>query len=561
MDRPIVACIQHRLIVPQTADEYDAHLHRFLRTARAKGAELALFPELSGVATAIPMFGGWRNNLLKTAGQGQRSRLSLWQRAKSRLAGGAATVVRADLRKSLLQALREMPESLHDAYEAGFSALARHYEMTLVAGSLYERNPATGDIENVSLVFGPDGALLGRQAKVVLSGRDHAVSHSADGWAVIPTPAGRVGILLGNDILYPEPARILAYQGADMLLSMGAVTNPATYHKIRQAASARCQENQLYGMVSFLVGPDPFAPADAPPFVGKSAIFAPLEFTPRFTGVMVEVGSPLAEGVITAEWDYPALEELWQDSETPLRREMPLLQAGPVLASVYGRALPLAEAETLMLEAAAAAAEADEPEPAPAGPEPEAEPQRDAEDWEEEELKPPYAQIKPILPDTSLAPTLPEYDEPAEPAISPAERRAAAEALSGRMEVHANNVDAAAGEVRAAIAQASEQVRATAQEDPIQAAEEIASLVAETRQELDDTPAALPQEPPAVPEPPPPAPEPMAELDFERLPDALTGEESQAETAPAMPEKRPIFPEEAAPEEGGRGFRWPWQRR
>lgn len=532
MERPIVACIQHRLIVPQSADEYDAHLSRFLRTAKAKGAELALFPELSGLATAIPIFSGWRNDLLRRAGQGQRPRAGVWQRAKARLAGGAASIVRADLHKSLLQALAEMPESLHDAYAAAFSALAQRYEITIVAGSLYDYNPASGDIENVSLVFGPDGALLGRQAKVMLSSQDRAVSGAAEGWTIIPTPAGRVGILLGNDVLYPEPARVLAYQGADMLLTMAAVVNPASYHKIRQAATARCQENQLYGMASFLVGPDPFAAADAAPFVGKSAIFAPLEFTPRFSGVMIEVGSPLAEGVITAELDYPALEALWQESETPLRREMPLLQAGPALAALYGRALPLAEADPLLLESTAPAASETEPdagvESIPAGPEVsrqrealpaglgpvETEPGVDSES---------YAQIPPIWPDASFGHT--PGDLITLPAITPAERQAAQAALLGRMEAHAQNVDTAAAEVRSTILQASEQVRAAASETPEEVEAEIVQVVASARLELDDTPPAAALEPAAEP----------------ALEPAL---EPAAEPAPTP-----------------RKFRWPWQRR
>jgi hypothetical protein len=157
---------------------------------------------------------------------------------------------------------------------------------------------------------------------------------------VIDTPVGRIGLMFGHEALYPEPARVLAYQGADMLITIAATKRPATYHKIRQGALARCQENQLYGLVSFLVGNDPFAGPDEPVFMGKSAIFAPLDFTPRFSGVMTELGSAQAEGVITAEWDYPALEELWETSETPLRRQMPLEQAG-LLAQVYGRALTL----------------------------------------------------------------------------------------------------------------------------------------------------------------------------------------------------------------------------
>ncbi|NOZ50320.1 MAG: hypothetical protein GXP37_09790, partial [Chloroflexi bacterium] len=472
MDKPIVACIQHRLIVPKTHDEFDAYLQRFLRTAQAKGTVLALFPELSGLVTAIPNFTGWRNELLKTAGQSHPTRRTLWQRTKARLAGSAANVMRADLQRTLLQYLQEMPESLQEAYVSVFANLARQYEMTIVAGSMYEHDPATGDIRNVALVFGPDGTLLGKQAKVVLAARDRKVAAAAEGWGLIPTPVGRVGILLGNDVLYPEPARVLAYQGADMLLAMGAVTKPATYHKIRQATLARCQENQLYGMVSFLVGPDAFAGPEAAPFLGKSAIFAPLEFTPRFSGVMVEVGSPMAEGVITAEWDYPALHSLWQESDTPLRREMPLLQAGPVLASVYARALPLAEAEPLMLTMGAEVPEA----PAEA-------PQPDTEE------SGPVAAIEGALEAIEsglirgLTPILPPV-----PSSIQEDMATDADELAHRVEIHSRNVDAAASEVRESIAKVSAQLRSAVAETPEKKEAHIQQALELTRQVLDEAP-------------------------------------------------------------------------
>ncbi len=353
MEKPIVACIQQRLIVPKTADDYPAYLNRFLRTAKAKGAVLAVFPELSGLATSVVTFSGWRNELLKIAGQGQLPRAGFWDRTKAKVAGGAASVAQADLRKSLVSAVGSMPEALREAYVGVFAGLARHYEITIVAGTVYEADGDAGAVHNVAYVFGPDGAVLGKQAKVMVARRETGLAQPADGWGIIPTPTGRLGILIGSDALYPEPSRILAYQGADMLLTLAAVNQPATYHKIRHAAHARCQENQLYGLVSFLTGPDPFAQAEVAPYVGASAIFAPADFTPRFSGVMVEVGSPLAEAVITAEWDYGALVELWEQSDTPLRRDMPMLQTGAILANVYASGVPLAEAERLMLTAPA----------------------------------------------------------------------------------------------------------------------------------------------------------------------------------------------------------------
>ncbi len=347
MDKPIAAVIQHKLIITKSLDELLTYYHRFLRIAKTKGGKLAVFPEFSGLAVGIPMFPGWRNALLKEAATPKKG---LFPKLKGMLAGGAANVMRADLQKTLRLTLLDMPESLFDVYVSVFSNLAKQYEMTLVAGSLYSYDVKSASIRNTCCVFGPDGSLLGQQAQVVLDPDTLDVVQPGEGWRVIETPAGRIGLLFGYEALYPEPARVLAYQGADMLLTIAATKRPAVYHKIRQGAMARCQENQLYGLVSFLVGPDPFAGDEEPVFMGKSAIFAPLDFTPRFTGVMTELGSAQAEGVITAEWDYPALQELWAATETPLRREMPLEQVG-LLSQVYGRALTLDASSQLQLTA------------------------------------------------------------------------------------------------------------------------------------------------------------------------------------------------------------------
>ncbi|MCO6452131.1 MAG: hypothetical protein J5I90_15220 [Caldilineales bacterium] len=397
MDKPIVACIQHRLIIPQTLEDYSAYLSRFLRTAKAKGTALAVFPELSGIPTTLPSFSGWKNSLAISASQSKHRKLGFWQRTKSKVAGGAAGVVKADLRKTFNQAVRDMPESVHDAYVSTFAGLARQFEMTIVAGSLYDLDPNSKEMRNTCLVFGPDGSLLGRQSKVVLAEADRQLAGRSEGWGVIPTPAGKLGILLGNDVLFPEPGRILAFQGADILISLAAVTRPATFHKIFQAAQSRCQENQLFGMISFLVGPDPLAPPEAAPYLGRSAILAPLEFTPRFSGIMVQIGSPMAEGAITAEFDYPALSELWEESDTPLRSEMPMSQAAPILANIYQRALPLADSGQLMLAAPAASATPPvEPIAMPA-------PEELSSDVDSEEEDVDYSIISPMFPVTPLA--------------------------------------------------------------------------------------------------------------------------------------------------------------
>ena len=378
MDKPIVAAVQHKLVVTKSLQELQSYYHRFMRIAKSKGAKLAVFPEFSGLAVGIPMFPGWRNSLLKEAAAPQKG---LFPKLRGLLAGGVANVMRADMQKSLRQTLAQMPESLFDIYVSFFSELAQQYDMTLVAGSIYAYDVQNKALRNLACIFGPDGNMLGQHTQVVREPDALDEVQPGEGWQAIDTPVGRIGLLFGHETLYPEPARVLAYQGAEMLIAIAATKRPAEYYKIRQAALARCQENQLYGLASFLVGADPFADADAPLFMGKSAIFAPLDFTPRFSGVMIEMGSAQAEGAITAEWDYPALHELWSASETPLRRQMPLAQVR-LLAQVYGHSLTLDDAQQLQL---AASEENAMPEPPLLAPQEDELPEGDEQPQEVEE--------------------------------------------------------------------------------------------------------------------------------------------------------------------------------
>jgi hypothetical protein len=101
------------------------------------------------------------------------------------------------------------------------------------------------------------------------------------------------------------------------------------------------------------VGYNPFTSGDEDPYVGRSLIAAPASMTPRYSGVMVEMGVDSAEGLITAEWSFRSLHEQWQKDRAPLRSAMPLEHTGPTLAAIYGRRLALGPA--LQSDAALAA--------------------------------------------------------------------------------------------------------------------------------------------------------------------------------------------------------------
>jgi predicted amidohydrolase len=328
--------------LPQALDDYREDLRRFLRVAVGKQARLVVFPELGGMMVAPPILGDFRSTLLKRADRGRRRHATLWQRMSGALAGAMAASLRADFRTGVASLLDVAAADLWSAYTEVFGGLAREFGVVVAAPSAYLPDPVDGVIRNLAGVFTSDGELAGRQAKVVLHPEDIDLAQPGATWDVIQTEVGRLGLILGSDVLYPEVGRVLAYQGADVLVSQAACTDVVLYNKIRAGVLARMQDNQLFAVASFLVGENRLGRGQRTPYIGKSAIFAPQELTPRANGVLVEMGNPHSEGVVAAPWDFPALKQLWESSDTPVRRQLPLAQAGQVLAQLYARlqALP-----------------------------------------------------------------------------------------------------------------------------------------------------------------------------------------------------------------------------
>ena len=337
MDRIVVACVQQRLRLPQSIDDYRNDLRRFVRAADNKRARLLIFPELAGTLVGMPQLADFRSSLLLRADRGRRRRASMWQRVTGAAAQQLAGVVNADLRDAIGALLTAEGDMLWARYVDLYGGLAREFGFTIVAPSAYLPDPLDGVVRNLAAVFGPGGELLGVQAKIMLHDEDKDLAYPGLTWDVIPTEVGAIGLMLGNDMPYPEVGRLLAYQGAEILIGQAACPDAALYNKLRAAMLARMQDNQLFSAISFLVGRNDLSRARRTPFVGKSAILAPQDLTPRFSGVLVEMGNQRSEGVLTAEWDFASLRALWETSDTPVRSELPLGQVSDVLAQLYAR--------------------------------------------------------------------------------------------------------------------------------------------------------------------------------------------------------------------------------
>jgi len=321
--------------LPVTLDEYRDGLRRFLRAAENKRAQLVIFPELAGVMLVPPLLGDFRSSLLLRADVGRRRSASPWQKLVGAVAGSAAGVLKANYQTGMGGLLDVAAGTLWDRYVETFGGLAKEFGVTVVAPSAYLPDPFDGVIRNLAVVFGPDGAQLGAQAKVILSAADERFCQPGSNWEVIHTEAGALGIMIGSDVLFPEVGRLLAFQGAEVLITLAAATSQADYNKLRAGALARMQDNQLLAACAFLVGKDAFDATHATTYLGKSAVFAPQELTPRFNGVLVEMGNFSSEGVLTAEWDFTALRTLWEKNDARLRHQFNASQATQILATIY----------------------------------------------------------------------------------------------------------------------------------------------------------------------------------------------------------------------------------
>ena len=118
-----------------------------------------------------------------------------------------------------------------------FGALADKHDLYIVAG-LIERDGRA--IYNVSVLMGPDGELLGKYRKTCLP-RDEADGGIMPGneYPVFETRFGKVGMMICYDAFFPEVARQLSANGAEVIAFPVWGCNPSL-------AAARACENHVY---------------------------------------------------------------------------------------------------------------------------------------------------------------------------------------------------------------------------------------------------------------------------------------------------------------------------
>lgn len=202
-------------------------------------------------------------------------------------------------------AVRKLAE-FTDAYLELFRKLSIRYNVNIVGGSQFTLEG--DDLYNVAYLFRRDGT-VGRQAKL------HIAPGERHWWGVKPGPAvevldtdrGKVAIVIGYDIEFPEVARIAVAQGAQILFVPFNTDERHGYLRARYCALARCTENHVYAVLSGCVGNLPFV-ENADVHYGVSGMYTPCDFAFSRDGVAAE-GTPNIETVVIHDLNLELLRE------------------------------------------------------------------------------------------------------------------------------------------------------------------------------------------------------------------------------------------------------------
>lgn len=114
-----------------------------------------------------------------------------------------------------------LASTLEDEPIRKLTQAAGQHGVYLVVGFI-EKRTIPGVIYNSIVICGPDGSVLGSYAKSHLFSNEHLHFRAGASLNILQTEHGVMGPMICMDIGYPEVARILSLQGAELLLAPSA---------------------------------------------------------------------------------------------------------------------------------------------------------------------------------------------------------------------------------------------------------------------------------------------------------------------------------------------------
>lgn len=258
VDRKVrIAAVQYQVRRVASFDEFAQQVEYFVATAAHYRADFVLFPEFFSVQL-------------------------LSQPALHQL--------------SSLQGIAELSRMEHDFVEL-MTRLAKAFGIHIIGGSHpIERG---GRTFNACPFLFPDGRIIWQPKLHITPSekRDWGIS-GGDELRVIPTAKAKLGILICYDSEFPEAARYLADQGAEILFVPYCTDTRHGYVRVRACCQARAIENQIYVVTAGIIGNLPSVPAMDIHY-GRAAVFSPSDFAFGRDGIQSEADSNVETLLVT----------------------------------------------------------------------------------------------------------------------------------------------------------------------------------------------------------------------------------------------------------------------
>jgi predicted amidohydrolase len=138
-----------------------------------------------------------------------------------------------------------------------------------IAAGLAAKERVESILYDAAVLVGPDGEMLGQYNKVHLRGEERLAFRPGFRYTLWETEFGLVGMMLGWDVAFPEVARGLALEGAELIL-VGANWEEPNADEWQTYLRARAYENSVFVAAANRVGEE-----YSYEFVGHSMILGP----------------------------------------------------------------------------------------------------------------------------------------------------------------------------------------------------------------------------------------------------------------------------------------------
>lgn len=124
---------------------------------------------------------------------------------------------------------------------------------THIAFGMVAKEKVESILYNAAILIGPDGEIIGQYRKVHLRGEERLAFRPGYRYPVLEAGFGQVGFLISWDLAFPEVARSLVLDGAELLIVCANWAQPDA-EEWRTYVLARACENSLFVVAANRVG-------------------------------------------------------------------------------------------------------------------------------------------------------------------------------------------------------------------------------------------------------------------------------------------------------------------